>query len=611
MNRLTAVEQTNSTRLAPLGAPAPRGGAVGVLKSEHSKLVHAYRRILPERSRAAIAKHISHETRTRVIHTISRSLSMQQRLDDGGRLARRHPQFFEAGAVALAQVGKDRKIVSVRTELDPLSCRTQNLELVRHALDDAGVPYFAVRGLADSSSVLAVAASDRAAALRALQALCATVPGYLSTPPRSGEQAPTTSAPGFEPESWRAVEQADVIRLTWFRADQDGHYVLGHEYGCDVEFWRAEDGELVAPRRNRVTERVRADERTVPAPGAVFTRLAAWSRTGDDLPTRAPFTAALPEDIRYPVDVVYTWVDSNDPKWQATRAAADGTAATYNPEAVNDARFMSRDELKYSLRSLHLNAPWVRHIYLVTADQVPAWLDTGNPRLTVVSHREIFADPEALPTFNSHAIESQLHHIPGLSEQFLYFNDDVFLGRPVTPQLFFHSNGLTKFFPSQAMVPFGTPSVEDAPVAAAAKNNRQLIERDFGTTLVQKMMHVPHALRRDVLLEIEDRFAERHRETAATRFRGPADLSVASSLHHHYGYHSGRAVPSEIAYAYLDLMHDSTSRRLARILATRNLDVFCINDTVSDRKDLPAQLELLQPFLDSYFPNPSPFEKQV
>ncbi|MGK4580148.1 stealth family protein [Kitasatospora sp. HPMI-4] len=611
MNRLTAMEDADSTSPAEPSTSLPQGSAVGVLKSEHSKLVHAYRRILPERSRAAIARHISHETRTRVIHTISRSLSMQQRLDDGGRLARRHPQFFDSGEVALAQIGKDRKIVSVRTDLDPLDCRRRNLELVRGALDDAGLRYFAVRGLADSSSVLALALTDRPAALTALQALCARVPGYLSAVPLPGEQAPTTSLPGFEPESWRSVEQAEVIRLTWFQADQDGHYVLGHEYGCDVEFWRAEDGELVAPRRNRVTQRVDADERPVPAPGALFTRLAAWSRPGDEIPTRAPFTAALPEDIRFPVDVVYTWVDSNDPAWQATRAAADGTAATYNPEAVNDARFMSRDELKYSLRSLHLNAPWVRHVYLVTADQVPSWLDTSNPRITVVSHREIFSDPEALPTFNSHAIESQLHHIPGLSEQFLYFNDDVFLGRPVTPQLFFHSNGLTKFFPSQAMVPFGTPSVQDPPVSAAAKNNRQLIQRDFGTTLVQKMMHVPHALRRDVLLEIEERFAERHQETAATRFRGPADLSVASSLHHHYGYHSGRAVPSEIAYAYLDLMHDSTSRRLARILTARNLDVFCINDTVSDRKDLPAQLELLQPFLDAYFPVPSPFEKRA
>lgn len=585
--------------------------AVGVLQSERSKLVRVYRRLIPERSRAAIAGKISHEVRTQVIHQISRSLSIQNRVTTvrGGRLAKRLPGLFESGRVVLAQVGRARKVVGLRPDAAPLQARHDNLHLVRQALDHVGVEYFCVRGELDESAVLAVSVHDRPAVHAALAELCAKVPGYVSALPRGQAVVPDHSEPGFEPDTWHGVADAAVIRMTWFHADLSGHYVLGHEYGCDVEFWTPVDGELLAPRRNRVSERVLTGQQPVFAGPGLFTRLEAWGRRGYPLPTRAEFVRPLPEDIRFPVDVVYTWVDGNDPAWQHRRAQAEGLARTYNPEAVNDARFMSRDELRYSLRSLHLNAPWVRTVFLVTDDQIPAWLDTSNPRIRVVSHREIFQDPSVLPTFNSHAIESQLHHIQGLSDQFLYFNDDVFLGRPVAPQQFFHSNGLTKFFPSTAMVPLGAPSLRDAPVAAAAKNNRQLIERDFGTTLVQKMMHVPHALRRDVLHEIEFRFDHGHRGTAATRFRGPTDLSVASSLHHYYGYHSGRSVPDRLDYAYLDLMHPSTSRRLARILAERNLDVFCINDTVSARKDLANQLELLQPFLDSYFPVASPFEK--
>ena len=129
--------------------------------------------------------------------------------------------------------------------------------------------------------------------------------------------------------------------------------------------------------------------------------------------------------------------------------------------AANESRFASRDELRYSLRSLDMYADWVRHVYLVTDDQVPVWLDTDATRGSPwSSHRELFGDRGRLPTFNSHAIESQLHHIQGLAEQYLYLNDDVFFGRPLSPSLFFHGNGLAIFFLSGAKIGLGDPSTE-------------------------------------------------------------------------------------------------------------------------------------------------------
>ncbi len=72
-----------------------------------------------------------------------------------------------------------------------------------------------------------------------------------------------------------------------------------------------------------------------------------------------------------------------------------------------------------------MHAPWIRTIYIVTASQVPVWLNTAHPRVRIIDHKELFPDPAAqLPTFNSLAIESVLHRIPGLSEYFLYFNND-------------------------------------------------------------------------------------------------------------------------------------------------------------------------------------------
>lgn len=320
-----------------------------------------------------------------------------------------------------------------------------------------------------------------------------------------------------------------------------------------------------APRPNRTPERVAPAGLPVYVPEARFTWLVPHDRALPRVRTRAEFARPGVEDIRFPVDVVYTWVDGNDPEWLRRRASCAG--GTYHEEAANAARYLSRDELRYSLRSLNQYAPWVRTVHLVTDDQIPAWLRTHTPGLHVVSHKEIFDALPKLPTFNSHAVESQLHHIEGLSEHFLYFNDDVFLGRPVVPQDFFLANGLTKFFPSKALIPPGDTTADDVPVTAVGKNNRALIEAAFGTVIGHKMKHIPHALRRSVLYEIEARFADRHHATASHRFRSPDDLSIASSLHHYYAFHTARAVPGHLRYAYLDVTHPALGTRLASLLA--------------------------------------------
>ena len=141
------------------------------------------------------------------------------------------------------------------------------------------------------------------------------------------------------------------------------------------------------------------------------------------------------------IDVVYTWVDSSDPVWRRSHAEHSDTSQSELSTANNAERFLDREELKYSLRSLWLHAPFVRHVYLVTADQRPEWLNVSDERITVVSHADIFPEADMLPTFNSHAIEACLHRIPGLSEHFVYMNDDVFFGREVTGELFYTKAG--------------------------------------------------------------------------------------------------------------------------------------------------------------------------
>ncbi|KAL8222059.1 UNVERIFIED_CONTAM: hypothetical protein K2H54_074863 [Gekko kuhli] len=111
-------------------------------------------------------------------------------------------------------------------------------------------------------------------------------------------------------------------------------------------------------------------------------------------------------------------------------------------EDISASRFEDNEELRYSLRSIERHAPWVRHIFIVTNGQIPSWLNLDNPRMTIVTHQEIFQNVSHLPTFSSPAIESHIHHIPGLSQKFIYLNDDVMFGKDVWPDDFFsHSKG--------------------------------------------------------------------------------------------------------------------------------------------------------------------------
>lgn len=111
-------------------------------------------------------------------------------------------------------------------------------------------------------------------------------------------------------------------------------------------------------------------------------------------------------------------------------------------EDISASRFEDNEELRYSLRSIEKHAPWVRHVFIVTNGQIPSWLNLDNPRVTVVSHQEIFLNTSHLPTFSSPAIESHIHRIPGLSQKFIYMNDDVMFGTHVWPDDFYsHSKG--------------------------------------------------------------------------------------------------------------------------------------------------------------------------
>lgn len=150
----------------------------------------------------------------------------------------------------------------------------------------------------------------------------------------------------------------------------------------------------------------------------------------------------------FPIDLVYLWVDGRDPDFRKTKAKYLRAAGKDDSQYVDDNKesiYRDNDELKYSLRSVEQNAPWVNHIYIITGfGQVPKWLNTGNPRITIVPQESILPD-DASPVFNSCAIEASLANIPGLAEHFILANDDMFFNNKTKPDYFFDKNGVAKF----------------------------------------------------------------------------------------------------------------------------------------------------------------------
>ena len=143
------------------------------------------------------------------------------------------------------------------------------------------------------------------------------------------------------------------------------------------------------------------------------------------------------------IDAVITWVDGADPAHQEKLAAFLAARGGTRPGTAHSTRFNDAGEIEYCLASILRFAPWFRRIHIVTDGQKPALLQMlqGTPyadRVRLVDHREIFAGFEThLPTFNSRAIITVLWRIPGLAENFVYFNDDMLLLRPVAPGDFF------------------------------------------------------------------------------------------------------------------------------------------------------------------------------
>ena len=180
------------------------------------------------------------------------------------------------------------------------------------------------------------------------------------------------------------------------------------------------------------------------------------------------------------IDFVITWVDMDDPKWQADFAKYSGNKEN-TKNGVSEARFRDYGFLKYWFRGVEKFAPWVRKIHFVTSGQKPAWLDTSNPKLHLVDHKDYIPE-QFLPSYNSVVIERYIHRIPGLAEHFVYFNDDFYIINNIGTERFFR-NGL----PCDIAVFQYNPSWSQW--YKRIKNNLKIINRHFDKKEVMARWH--------------------------------------------------------------------------------------------------------------------------
>lgn len=330
------------------------------------------------------------------------------------------------------------------------------------------------------------------------------------------------------------------------------------------------------------------------------------------------------------IDIVILWVDGSDPAWLEEKRK-------YAPPAAKDSNSVNRYRdwglLPYIFRSIDTFMPWVRKVHFVTWGHVPAFLDLSAPKLHVVKHTD-FIPAEYLPTFSSHTIEMNIHRIPDLAEHFIYFNDDMFLLRPMEPERFFRS-GLPCTYGREVPWAFrGDVGVWEHAVA----NDLGVINRHFSKkeavrhhgakfyskcygwknnlrTLVLNTLfpdhftgfqnlHAPAAYRKQTFEEVWTAEPELLHSTCRDRFRTAANVNQWVCLW--WQVASGNFEPA-IVDNVVSSVTEENLEDMCRIIEGQTHDFVCINDPEAD-VDVEALSARLKKAFETILPGKSSFE---
>jgi hypothetical protein len=489
-------------------------------------------------------------------------------------------------------VTRQGEIARLESRLAPQEAQIEDLVFLRKVLNRATIPYLFIRSH-KNLPILAIDIELRPAVERALTAACADEPMYAKTIDERGI-SPALVANG----NLSRLVDPQIVRL-YRRRIAPGGFRYGPKFGVEIQFWVFEETLVRCPVENSLTRTVVPRNELKPATVKLY---------GYKWPTIEGMFAPHASEVTFDIDMVFSWVDGSDPEFQARRAAQMSQVVVGEGDDAG-ARIRQIDELKFALRSVNMFAPWIRRIFIATDSVPPPWL-ADHPMITIVPAEEHFSDRAALPTYNSHAVESQLHHIPGLSEHFLYSNDDMFFGRPLKATMFFSPGGVTRFIEAKTRIGLGVNDPTRSGFENAARVNRQLLFERFGQVITRHLEHTAVPLRKSVLIEMEREFPEEFARTQASAFRSGTDISVTNSFYHYYALMTGRAVQQEKAKVrYVNTTTREGLGLLPELRKRRGYDFFCLNDSSFPEVSAAERAETVVNFLERYFPIPAPWEK--
>lgn len=308
----------------------------------------------------------------------------------------------------------------------------------------------------------------------------------------------------------------------------------------------------------------------------------------------------------FSIDVVYTWVDGNDPSWLAKYESAMGNKqekSSYSKLATDSARFSSHNELYWSVKSVRRYLPWVNKIYIVTDDQIPIGLENFSD-VQIIDHKQIISDIY-LPTFNSHVIEAHLHKIPGLSEHFIYFNDDVFVARELPAGHFFTSSGLASVFVSDKKISEMQAKGIATPTLDASNNTIRCLNNKASFKPNNSLVHTYLPLKKSVYQQAWKLFDREIRAFLNNKTRSSNDLNLASMLIPWLTYASAAGVfKSDICY-YFNIRSAAAKTHYRNLLNKKMSDAcphsFCANDFISTQTCQRNYQENFSQFVKSYY----------
>ena len=324
------------------------------------------------------------------------------------------------------------------------------------------------------------------------------------------------------------------------------------------------------------------------------------------------------------IDFVILWVDGSDPTFVSRHAEALADERAQGV-AIEDSPNRHRDsgELLFLLRSIEENMPWYRRIYVVTNGQRPAYVDFASDRIRLVTHDQIFPKGVRTPSFNTFAIESCVHEIDGLSETFVRFSDDFFVGAPVARQQFLGPDGWGHPLFGEAVF-----NVDRHQYHQQLENAALKFREKFGFLPLMNHVHAPQLRRRSVMYDLVNAWPDWYAATRASRFRSASDansffLYPYFALYHHRRADLVKFLREGDAPAITNVYHPSHAKQrfFAWVLAGGKTEwrqklkkvvadqprFFNINDDMAARPN-PADIAFVGEQLRRMFPKPSPYE---